>query len=95
MLILGRKASESVVIDGAVWLTIKHIEKKVLIIEIVNGDKTETHAPLFADDTIEVMPDVSVTVLSIHGARTRLGFEAPKHIDVDREEIFHKKAEAA
>lgn len=40
------------------------------------------------DQTINIGPDVSVTVVDIRGDKVRLGIEAPKAIGVHRREVF-------
>ncbi len=35
--------------------------------------------------------DVEVTVMAVNGAQVRLGIKAPRHVNVDREEIAERK----
>jgi carbon storage regulator len=44
-----------------------------------------------ADESINIGDDIKVTVLEIRGSQVRLGISAPKHIQVDREEITERK----
>ncbi|MCP3921324.1 MAG: carbon storage regulator CsrA [Desulfobacterales bacterium] len=44
-------------------------------------------------EAIMVGDDVTVTVLSIKGNQVRLGIDAPRDVDVHREEIYHKVKE--
>jgi carbon storage regulator len=39
-------------------------------------------------ETIRIGPHVVVTVLGVSGAQVRLGVDAPKDIEVHREEVF-------
>jgi len=41
-------------------------------------------------EVICVGPNISVTVLSIHGGRVRLGIEAPRDVPVCRAELLHR-----
>lgn len=44
-------------------------------------------------ETIRINDDITVTVLSIQGGQVKLGVEAPKHIEVHREEV-HQRIQA-
>jgi carbon storage regulator len=41
-------------------------------------------------ETLMIGEDVSVTVLRVKGNQIRLGVNAPKHVSVQREEIFER-----
>jgi len=41
-------------------------------------------------ETVMIGDEVVVTVLRVKGNQVRLGVEAPKHISVQREEIFNR-----
>ena len=43
------------------------------------------------NEAVLIGPDVKVTVLGIKGDQVRIGFDAPREIDVDREEIALRK----
>jgi len=43
------------------------------------------------DETIMIGDEVTVTVLGVKGNQVRTGINAPKHISVDREEIYERK----
>ena len=43
------------------------------------------------DQTINIGDDIKITVLEIRGSQVRIGISAPKHIQVDREEITERK----
>ncbi|MCP4393407.1 MAG: carbon storage regulator CsrA [Alphaproteobacteria bacterium] len=40
--------------------------------------------------SIMVGDDTTLTVLSVHGNQVRIGIDAPKDVEVHREEIYHK-----
>lgn len=41
--------------------------------------------------TIRVGEDIQVVVLGVKGQQVRIGIQAPREVDVDREEIFERK----
>ena len=41
-------------------------------------------------ETLMIGDDIEVTVLGVKGNQVRLGIKAPKHIRVDREEIYRR-----
>jgi len=41
-------------------------------------------------ETIRIGPDIVVTVLGVKGTQVRFGVEAPRDIEVHREEIFER-----
>jgi len=43
------------------------------------------------EQAVRIGTDVLVKVISVRGERVRLGFEAPPHVTIDREEIFQDK----
>ncbi len=42
------------------------------------------------NEAIMIGDDVTMTVLSVRGNQVRLGFDAPKTVEIHREEIYHK-----
>jgi carbon storage regulator len=42
-------------------------------------------------ETIRVGPDVTITVLGVEGGKVRIGITAPRHITVDRQEVYERK----
>lgn len=42
-------------------------------------------------EALKIGDDVTITVLSVRGQQVRIGIDAPKHVSVDREEIYKKK----
>lgn len=46
-------------------------------------------------ETICIGPQVKVTVLSVKGGQVRIGIDAPKDVEVDREEIAIRKRNEA
>jgi carbon storage regulator len=44
----------------------------------------------YIDESIIINGDIKITVLDIQGNQVRLGIEAPRDIDVHREEIYEK-----
>ena len=41
-------------------------------------------------EALMIDDDVTVTVLSVKGNQVRLGIDAPKEVEVHREEIYHR-----
>lgn len=45
-------------------------------------------------ETIVIDNDIRITVVSVRGERVRLGISAPKFVQVDREEVYERRAES-
>jgi carbon storage regulator len=41
-------------------------------------------------ERIMIGPDVSVTILGVKGGQVRVGIDAPREVEVHREEIFNR-----
>lgn len=42
------------------------------------------------NEAVVITGGIKITVMEIRGDRVRLGFEAPKNIQIDRDEVFQK-----
>ena len=47
-----------------------------------------------ANESIVINNDIVITVAEIRGDKVRIGINAPKHVPVDRSEVYDKKKEA-
>ena len=45
----------------------------------------------YTGQTIIINENIKVTVLEVQGKQVRLGIDAPKEVEIDREEIFERK----
>ena len=45
----------------------------------------------YTGQTIIINNNIKVTVLDVQGKQVRLGIDAPKEVEIDREEIFERK----
>lgn len=42
------------------------------------------------NETLMIGDDIKITVLSVKGNQAQIGIEAPRDVDVHREEIYHR-----
>ena len=42
------------------------------------------------EETILVGSDIEITVIAVQGDHVKLGIKAPKHVDVNRKELFEE-----
>jgi carbon storage regulator len=45
-------------------------------------------------EVIVINDDIRVTIASVRGDRVRIGISAPKFVQVDREEVYERRAES-
>ncbi len=43
-----------------------------------------------SEEALKINDDITVTVLSVQGNQVRLGIDAPRYVEVHREEIYHR-----
>ncbi len=41
-------------------------------------------------EAVKIGTDITVTVLSVKGNQVQLGIDAPREVEVHREEVFHR-----
>jgi carbon storage regulator len=46
-------------------------------------------------EAIRVGDEVVITVLGVEGSKVRIGINAPRHITVDRQEVYERKQREA
>jgi len=46
-------------------------------------------------EAIRVGDEVTITVLGVEGSKVRIGIDAPRHITVDRQEVYERKQREA
>jgi carbon storage regulator len=45
-------------------------------------------------EVIVINDDIRITVASVRGERVRIGISAPNYVQVDREEVYERRAES-
>jgi len=88
MLKLGRHKGQSIIIDGKVLITLENIY--TYIVKINYGDLTKFIILPYGIPVL-IMPDIHLVRLEKNGTTVILGIMAPRHIEVDRLEIWEKK----
>ncbi|MCP3028105.1 carbon storage regulator CsrA [Halobacillus sp. A5] len=52
-----------------------------------------------AGESVQIGEDISIKVVSVEGGQVKLGIDAPKHVDIHRQEVYaaikEENAEAA
>jgi carbon storage regulator len=44
-----------------------------------------------AGESLRIGDDVEITVMAVNGSQVRIGIKAPRHVNVDRQEIAERK----
>ena len=97
MLVLSRKADESIVIGDDVEIVILEVSGKTVNLRIDApesvrvrrlGGGESVEQPLGKDLSIRIGDDIVLKVLDISGLQAILGIEAPRSIPVHRSEIY-------
>ena len=90
MLVIGRKIGQRVMIDNDIIIEViaKHSNAATLL--IIQGSVTEDIQLTVSDVEHIVFGDniIKVMLVSVKKGLIRLGFEAPKHVIIKREEIY-------
>ncbi len=70
------------------------LSKKGFLLRLIHWLQRRLHTMLVLtrriNESIIIGNNITITVLSIQGNQVRIGIEAPRNIDVHREEIFEK-----
>jgi carbon storage regulator CsrA len=87
MLLLSRKRGESVIVDGDTAVTVTWVRDGNAEVRVSSADALSFICVLSHGRSVAIKQDVRLTLNGTHGAQARLGFTAPKHITIHREEI--------
>ncbi|HTU15664.1 MAG TPA: carbon storage regulator [Solirubrobacterales bacterium] len=90
MLVLTRKPGESIVIDGGINLDILHVnhhQVKIRFSRPVGSSWESDVLELESEEVFTPRSSVHITVCGTAPGRVRLGFEAPREIQIMREEV--------
>lgn len=90
MLVLTRRIGEKIIVDESILVDLVSIEKGYATLTVEYGNGKLKTALLSLEDAFEVIPDVYMSVVGISRGQARVGFDAPKSIKIDREEIAAK-----
>lgn len=91
MLVLSRKQGEAIVVGEKITLTVQHVRPKEIVVTVVYGAVFTDTYTLATEKTFTICSNVSLSVLRIHGKQVRLGFSAPDHIMIMRQELVQRE----
>jgi carbon storage regulator len=87
MLILTRRANESIIIGNTVTATIRTMRTYGCVME-VTGIPKPIRKTLRTGESVEIPEcEAEITVLAVKGNQLRVGINAPKEVSVHRSEI--------
>lgn len=86
MLILSRKKGERVVIDSDTFLCVEGIGREFVSYSVEHHGK-KSYEVIHYDNIAGIWPNVGMRYLSSTTGSVRLGFIAPIHVTIHREEI--------
>lgn len=88
MLILSRKSGESITIWQSHILTVVEVLDGLVRLELLVDSRTKTTFSLSTNESKEIGPNVTLTLIETRDSKGRLGFVCPKDTPLHRKEVY-------